>query len=75
VIAARAVVTRNAAPLEVVARVPARHIRYRFDEPTRSALLRIVWWDWPEEKVRSCVDELCSSDVGSFIARHDPADR
>ena len=42
------------------------------DEPTREALLRIAWWDWPEEKVRRHRHEIDSPDVAGFVARHDP---
>jgi acetyltransferase-like isoleucine patch superfamily enzyme len=73
VIAPRAVVTRDVEPFEIVGGNPARHIRYRFDEPTREALLRIAWWDWPDEKVRRHRNEIDSADVDAFIARHDPA--
>lgn len=72
IVSARAVVTRDVQPYEIVGGVPARHIGWRFDEPTREALLRISWWDWPREKVEAHVDELESPDVAGFIARHDP---
>ena len=73
VVASRAVVTRDVEPFEIVGGNPARHIRYRFDEPTRAALLRIAWWDWPDEKVARHRHEIDSGDVDAFIARHDPA--
>jgi acetyltransferase-like isoleucine patch superfamily enzyme len=72
IVAARAVVVRDVAPYEVVGGNPARHVKWRFDEPTRAALLRIAWWDWPEEKVRRLRSEIDSPDVDGFIARHDP---
>jgi carbonic anhydrase/acetyltransferase-like protein (isoleucine patch superfamily) len=72
VVAARAVVTRDVEPYEIVAGNPARHIKYRFDEPTREALLRIAWWDWPEEKVSRLRPEIDSPDVQGFVERHDP---
>jgi hypothetical protein len=72
IVSARAVVTRDVQPYEIVGGVPARHIGWRFDEPTREALLRISWWNWPAEKVADHVDELESPDLAGFIARHDP---
>jgi acetyltransferase-like isoleucine patch superfamily enzyme len=72
VVGARAVVTRSVAPYEVVAGNPARHIKWRFDEATRAALLRIRWWDWPDEKVERLRHEIDSPDVQGFIERHDP---
>lgn len=75
VVAARAVVTKDVAPYEIVGGNPATHIRWRFDEPTREALLRIRWWDWPEEKVQRLRHEIDSPDVAGFTERHDPAPR
>lgn len=72
VVAAGSVVTRDVAPYAVVGGNPARLIRYRFDEPTVAALLRIRWWDWPRNRVLAHVDELNAPDVGAFVARHDP---
>lgn len=72
IVAARAVVRQDVQPYEVVGGVPARHIRWRFDQPTREALLRIAWWDWTHEKVKRHVEQLACPDVAGFIARHDP---
>lgn len=71
IVAARAVVTRDVEPYEIVGGVPARHIGWRFDEPTREALLRIRWWDWPLETILERLDHLQSPDVAAFIERYD----
>jgi hypothetical protein len=73
IIAPRAVVTRDVEPYEIVGGNPAKHLKWRFDEQTRAALLRIRWWDWPEEKVQRLRHEIDSPDVQGFVARHDPA--
>lgn len=72
VIGARAVVTRDVPPYAIVAGVPARIVGWRFDEVTREKLLRIRWWEWPEEKVLSHVRQLVSPDVEGFVRLHDP---
>jgi hypothetical protein len=72
IVAARAVVTKDVEPYSIVGGNPARHVKYRFDEDTRAALLRISWWDWPEEKVRALRHEIDSPDVAGFVQRHDP---
>ncbi|MDT0202575.1 CatB-related O-acetyltransferase [Nocardioides sp. AE5] len=72
IVATRAVVVKDVEPYSIVGGNPAKHIRYRFDEPTREALLRIKWWDWSVEKVAAHKSVIHSSDVAGFVAAHDP---
>jgi acetyltransferase-like isoleucine patch superfamily enzyme len=75
VVAAWSVVTADVAAYAIVGGNPAREIRRRFDEQTVEALLRIRWWDWPEDDILSSWQELCSPDVEAFVERHDPLRR
>ena len=70
VIGARAVVTKDVAPYEIVAGNPARHIRYRFSESQIEKLLAIQWWEWPIEKIRANFDLILSSDIDAFTTKH-----
>lgn len=67
VIASGAVISRDVEPYAVMAGNPARNVRWRFDEPTRLALLESSWWEWPEEEIRQIVDKLCSDNIAEFI--------
>jgi len=70
VIGARALVTKDVAPYEIVGGVPARHLRWRFSEEIRAGLLATAWWDWPPGKVMAHQRQLQSPDVAGFVARH-----
>lgn len=67
VVAAGAVVTRDVAPYSIVAGNPARHIRWRFSESIREALLAAKWWHWPESEIRQVSKLLCSERLDSFL--------
>lgn len=68
VIGAGAIVTGDVAPYSVVAGNPARHLRWRFDEPTRARLLQIAWWEWPTEEVSRLAPLLCSDRIDDLLA-------
>lgn len=63
-IAAGAIVTENVPPFAIVGGVPAKVIKYRFDELTRHALLASRWWELPQDITRT----LPRNDVAAAIA-------
>ena len=62
VIAGGSLVTKDVEPFSIVGGVPAKHIKWRFDEDTRDYLSKLKWWEWPEEKIAMNYERLCCFD-------------
>ena len=69
VVGAGAVVTHDVAPYEIVGGVPARHIGWRYPPQQIEALLRIRWWDWEHEALKSRLGDF--DDVEAFCRKYD----
>lgn len=67
VIGAGAIVSRDIPPYAIAVGNPIRILRYRFDEATIKALLKIRWWDWEDEKINRLLPLLTSESPERFI--------
>ncbi|MFA0253058.1 CatB-related O-acetyltransferase [Vibrio breoganii] len=52
IIAAGSVVNRDVPPYSIVAGVPAKVKKYRFDQNTIESLLQEKWWEWSDKKIK-----------------------
>ena len=63
------VVTHDVPPYAIVAGVPAKVIRFRFEQKQIEALQEIAWWDWDDEVFRQRIDDF-SLDIDKFIDKY-----
>jgi len=72
VVGAGAVVTKDVQPYAIVAGVPARTIRYRFNRHIADVLQDIAWWDWSFAQIKERFRDF--HDLRHFIHKyHRPA--
>jgi acetyltransferase-like isoleucine patch superfamily enzyme len=67
IVATSAVVTHDVEPYAVVGGNPARHIRHRFPQREREALLQAAWWDWPWEEIQQVLPLLFSARIEELL--------
>lgn len=70
VVAMGAVVTKDVPPYSIVGGVPAKIIKWRFDQGSIAALLNIKWWEWDEDTVSQRYKDF--EDLNTFIKKYNP---
>lgn len=68
IIGAGAIVTTDVPPYAIVTGVPARVLKYRYNEEQIRKLLQIAWWNWDERKIFDNMDYFYGK-VDAFIER------
>lgn len=56
--AAGSVITKDVPDYAIVAGVPARIIRYRYQSEQIDALNAIAWWNWTDDQIRERFDDF-----------------
>jgi len=67
VIAARAVVTKDVGPYEIVGGNPAKLIKKRFTDEQIAMLLKVQWWNWELATIKKHLSILRSGNVEALI--------
>lgn len=74
IVGARAVVTGAVPDYAIVAGNPARILKMRFADHDIATLLRLAWWDWPDDRIDAALPILERGDVAA-LARFADAGR
>lgn len=53
IITSRSVVTKDVQPYSIVGGIPAKHIKYRFEEDVIKKINDSEWWNWDKNKLKS----------------------
>ena len=67
IVGAGAIVIKDVADYEIVAGVPARHLRYRFDPQTIALLRKSQWWTLDTERLQELAELFCTDDPHSLL--------
>lgn len=70
VVGANSTVTKDVPPYAIVVGNPAKIIKYRFSDYEIDSLLKIAWWDWTEDRIKTEALNLWSTNINNFINRH-----
>jgi phosphonate metabolism protein (transferase hexapeptide repeat family) len=70
-VGAGAVVSKDVPPFAVAVGVPAKVIRFRFEEGVRERLLRLAWWDWTREQLRAALPDFRDLAIEAFLQKYE----
>lgn len=70
IVASSAVVTKDVDPYTIVAGLPAKPIRKRFETHIADRLMELAWWDWPHEILRDRLPDFRSLPIEVFLEKY-----
>lgn len=70
IVGANSVVTKDVPPYSIVVGNPAKVVKYRFTEKQIESLLKIKWWEWTEDRIKTEAPLMWSNKIDEFIDRH-----
>ena len=69
VVAAGAIVTRDVQPYAIVAGVPAKFMRWRFEPKLSERIISLAWWDWSHDRLAQAVEGMRVLPVEEFLKK------
>ncbi len=69
VVAAGAIVTHEVQAYEIVAGVPAKFMRWRFEPKISERIISLAWWDWSHDKLAQAAEDMRLLPVEEFLEK------
>lgn len=70
VVAAGAVVTKDVPPYAIVAGVPARFLKWRFEPKISERMMSLAWWDWDHDRLALAIADMQALPPEAFLEKH-----
>ena len=71
VVAAGAIVTRDVPAYAIVAGVPAKFMRWRFEPKIRERIISLAWWDWEHDRLGLAIEDMRLLSVADFLDKYE----
>lgn len=69
VVAAGAIVTHDVPAYAIVAGVPAKFLRWRFELKISERIISLAWWDWSHERLALAVEDMKLLPAAEFLEK------
>jgi acetyltransferase-like isoleucine patch superfamily enzyme len=70
IVLAGALVTKDIPPYCIVGGVPAKVVKKRFTEAQIEQMLKLKWWQWPEDEIKAAIPLLSTNKINDFITKY-----
>ncbi len=71
VVAAGAVVTSDVEPYAIVAGVPARFLKWRFEPDISARIISLAWWDWDHDRLAEAIEDMRMLSPCAFLVKYE----
>ena len=71
VVAAGAVATKDVAPYAIVAGIPAKFLKWRFQPKLSERMIGLAWWDWDHDRLAGAAADMRTMGVEAFLEKYE----
>jgi phosphonate metabolism protein (transferase hexapeptide repeat family) len=71
VVAAGAIVTWDVLPYAIVAGVPAKFMRWRFEPKISARIIALAWWDWEHDRLADVIEDMRLLRAEAFLEKYE----